>query len=346
MKPGVLLVATAQRRGEGLVGAAQLGAPVHVAVGIDIAAQRDTAAQLARGFQARTLQPIYAPAHGVHPLLASVDEWLDELRLAQELVHDVLGAPQPVRRGVVCASPTPALVEAMEQAGFDFVVPGAALARAGERLLVAPAEVYDFDRGGLAGLSALAARVTSGGAELVAADELLDPVAPPWIARAELRVDDVAPETAAAAAVLEWLLAAFGWERAPRITAAALVEEGVDRLPPRARLPLYARRVKAGERAPAYRAAAVICDALAVESRVPGAAAQPAAGLAPGALEALARTGRSVMSLEPALGAYDELARMRFAGASRWRVLCGALRDWFVAEAKVAIAPARVSMNG
>jgi len=67
------------------------------------------------GFRDGALYPVYGGAHHAHCTLLSVDELADELRLNQEFLHDVLGAPQPRYRG---AFPMEGSIDARMQEAF------------------------------------------------------------------------------------------------------------------------------------------------------------------------------------------------------------------------------------
>jgi len=67
------------------------------------------------GFASGALYPIYGGAHHAHCALLTVDELADELRLNQEFLHDVMGAPRPKYRG---AFPMEGSVDAHKLAAF------------------------------------------------------------------------------------------------------------------------------------------------------------------------------------------------------------------------------------
>jgi hypothetical protein len=83
-----------------------------------------TMRELVRAFRDGILTPVYTMAHHTHPTLLTSGELLDELRLNQELLHDVLEVPAPPRKGVFFTENS---VEArhlpfVEQAGIDYVI--------------------------------------------------------------------------------------------------------------------------------------------------------------------------------------------------------------------------------
>jgi hypothetical protein len=76
------------------------------------------------GFASGELYPIYGGAHHAHVTLLTEPELADELRLNQEFVHDVMGAPRPKFRG---AFPMEGSIDAhklaaFREAGIDYVV--------------------------------------------------------------------------------------------------------------------------------------------------------------------------------------------------------------------------------
>jgi hypothetical protein len=79
---------------------------------------------LKQGFASGALYPIYGGAHHAHCTLLTVDELADELRLNQEFLHDVIGAPRPKYRG---AFPMEGSIDARQQeafhrAGIDYLI--------------------------------------------------------------------------------------------------------------------------------------------------------------------------------------------------------------------------------
>lgn len=84
----------------------------------------DTFALLKRSFADGSLYPIYGGAHHAHCTLLNVDELADELRLNQEFVHDVMGAPRPRYRGAfpMEGSVDARKLEAFARAGIQYLV--------------------------------------------------------------------------------------------------------------------------------------------------------------------------------------------------------------------------------
>ena len=84
----------------------------------------DTFEQLKRAFADGSLYPIYGGAHHAHCSLLNVDELADELRLNQEFVHDVMGAPRPRHRGAfpMEGSVDARKLEAFARADIDYLV--------------------------------------------------------------------------------------------------------------------------------------------------------------------------------------------------------------------------------
>src|SRR5262245_9570651 len=76
---------------------------------------------LGRAYRRRVLYPMYTTAHHTHAALLTSEEFLDEVRLNHELLHDDLGVPRPSRRGLFFTecSIDQKLIPAAEQAGFD-----------------------------------------------------------------------------------------------------------------------------------------------------------------------------------------------------------------------------------
>ena len=79
---------------------------------------------LRRGFADNALYPLYGGAHHAHCTLLTVEELADELRLNQEFLHDVMGAPRPKYRGAfpLEGSIDAHKLEAFRLAGIDYVV--------------------------------------------------------------------------------------------------------------------------------------------------------------------------------------------------------------------------------
>lgn len=84
----------------------------------------ETYQALQRGFERGALYPVYGGAHHAHCALLTVDEIADELRLNQEFLHDVMGAPSPKYRGAfpMEGSIDAHKLEAFARAGIDYIV--------------------------------------------------------------------------------------------------------------------------------------------------------------------------------------------------------------------------------
>ena len=84
----------------------------------------DTVQALRTGFTSGALYPIYGGAHHAHAALLTIEELADELRLNQEFIHDVLGAPLPTYRGAfpMEGSVDAHKLEAFRQADIDYLV--------------------------------------------------------------------------------------------------------------------------------------------------------------------------------------------------------------------------------
>ncbi len=107
----------------------QLGAPMCLEATNELLMQieefmPDTFESLKRAFAAGLLYPIYGGAHHAHCTLLNVDELADELRLNQEFVHDIMGAPLPRHRGAfpMEGSVDARKLEAFARAGIDYLV--------------------------------------------------------------------------------------------------------------------------------------------------------------------------------------------------------------------------------
>ncbi len=107
----------------------RLGAPVCLEATNELLMQLDefmpqTFQALCKAFGDRIVYPIYGGAHHAHCALLTIDELADELRLNQEFLHDVMGAPRPRYRG---AFPMEGSIDAQQQeaflrAGIDYLV--------------------------------------------------------------------------------------------------------------------------------------------------------------------------------------------------------------------------------
>jgi len=75
----------------------------------------ETFQNLVTAYKNGTVYPLYTHAHHTHVALANSDEIADELRLNMELLHKVMGIPEPRHRG---AFPTEASVDASKLAAY------------------------------------------------------------------------------------------------------------------------------------------------------------------------------------------------------------------------------------
>jgi hypothetical protein len=75
----------------------------------------ETFQNLAAGYKSGTIYPLYTHAHHTHVALLNSDEIADELRLNMELLHKVMGIPEPRHRG---AFPTEGSVDAAKLAAY------------------------------------------------------------------------------------------------------------------------------------------------------------------------------------------------------------------------------------
>lgn len=80
--------------------------------------------RLKRGFASGALYPVYGGAHHAHCALLTVDELADEVRLNQEFLHDVMGAPLPKYRGAfpIEGSVDARKLEAFRRAGINYLI--------------------------------------------------------------------------------------------------------------------------------------------------------------------------------------------------------------------------------
>jgi hypothetical protein len=109
--------------------AESLGAPVALDITNELLVQLDwyipeTFRSLATGYKSGTIYPLYTHAHHTHVALLTSDEIADELRLNSDLLHKVMGVPQPRHRGVF---PTEGSVDAIKLAaykdsGMDYII--------------------------------------------------------------------------------------------------------------------------------------------------------------------------------------------------------------------------------
>jgi len=107
----------------------QLGAPMCLEATNELLMQLaefmpETFEALKGGFASGRLYPVYGGAHHPHVSLLTEPELADELRLNQEFLHDVMGAPRPKYRG---AFPMEGSIDAhklgaFRQSGIDYVI--------------------------------------------------------------------------------------------------------------------------------------------------------------------------------------------------------------------------------
>src|SRR5262249_54868265 len=107
--------------------AERLGVPVTLDISNELVQQihrhlPGTLEELCRAYSQRLIRPVYLPAHHTPPSLLTAEELVDELRLNQECVHELLGAPPPVRRGCFFTecSIDRRLIPAVEELGMDY----------------------------------------------------------------------------------------------------------------------------------------------------------------------------------------------------------------------------------
>lgn len=84
----------------------------------------ETYAELRKAYQERTIHPVYGHAHHTHVSLLTDEEVEDEIRLNQEYVHDVLGAPRPRYAGLfpIEDSLDSSKLQGIKNSGIDFVI--------------------------------------------------------------------------------------------------------------------------------------------------------------------------------------------------------------------------------
>ncbi|MFP3897825.1 MAG: hypothetical protein ACLFVD_00710 [Dehalococcoidia bacterium] len=109
--------------------AESLGAPVTLDITNELLVQLawympETFQNLAAAYKNGTIYPLYTHAHHTHAALLTSDEIADELRLNMELLHDVMGIPEPRHRG---AFPTEGSVDAAKlvaykDSGMEYIV--------------------------------------------------------------------------------------------------------------------------------------------------------------------------------------------------------------------------------
>ena len=100
--------------------AESLGAPVALDITNELLVQLawyipETFQNLAAGYKNGTIYPVYTHAHHTHAALLTSEEIADELRLNMELLHNVMGIPEPGHRG---AFPTEGSVDATKLAAY------------------------------------------------------------------------------------------------------------------------------------------------------------------------------------------------------------------------------------
>jgi hypothetical protein len=80
--------------------------------------------EIGRAYRRRLFYPVYTPAHHTHAALLGEADFIDELRLNEEMLHDDLGVPRPEKRGIFFTecSIDSVLVPAAERAGFSFTL--------------------------------------------------------------------------------------------------------------------------------------------------------------------------------------------------------------------------------
>jgi hypothetical protein len=97
-----------------------LGAPVAVDATNELLVQLawyipEAFQNLAAAYKSGTIYPLYTHAHHTHAALLTSDEIADEIRLNADLLHKVMGVPEPRHRGVF---PTEGSVEAGKLASY------------------------------------------------------------------------------------------------------------------------------------------------------------------------------------------------------------------------------------
>jgi hypothetical protein len=100
--------------------AESLGAPVALDATNELLVQLawyipETFQNLAAAYKSGTIYPVYTHAHHTHASLLTPDEIADEIRLNAELLHKVMGVPEPRHRGVF---PTEGSVDAAKLAAY------------------------------------------------------------------------------------------------------------------------------------------------------------------------------------------------------------------------------------
>jgi hypothetical protein len=100
--------------------AESLGAPVALDATNELLVQLawyipETFQNLAAAYKSGVIYPLYTHAHHTHAALLTSDEIADEIRLNAELLHEVMGIPEPRHRG---AFPTEGSVDAAKLAAY------------------------------------------------------------------------------------------------------------------------------------------------------------------------------------------------------------------------------------
>ncbi len=100
--------------------AESLGVPVALDITNELLVQLawyipETFQNLAAAYKNGTIYPLYTHAHHTHAALLTSDEIADEIRLNVELLHNVMGVPEPRHRG---AFPTEGSVDASKLAAY------------------------------------------------------------------------------------------------------------------------------------------------------------------------------------------------------------------------------------
>ncbi len=80
--------------------------------------------ELQRAYRADEIYPLYTTAHHTHAALLEPDELAEELRLNEEAIHDLVGAPRPRHRVFFFTecSAHPRFFPALEEAGIEAIV--------------------------------------------------------------------------------------------------------------------------------------------------------------------------------------------------------------------------------
>jgi hypothetical protein len=109
--------------------ASSLGAPVALDITNELLVQiawymPETFQKLAAAYKNGTVYPLYTHAHHTHTTLLTPDEIADELRLNMELLHNVMGVPEPRHSGVfpIEGSVDASKLTAYKDSGMDYIV--------------------------------------------------------------------------------------------------------------------------------------------------------------------------------------------------------------------------------